>query len=59
METHTEEIICPNCEAIQEAEVEHTMPWWTYIHECGLCGYTIMESEWNRTEDQADTMADD
>jgi hypothetical protein len=45
-ETHTEAIICPQCSKIQEAEVEHTVPFWSYVHECESCLYMIMESEW-------------
>jgi len=44
--THTEQIECPECGSLQNATVEHTQPFWTYIHECN-CGHTIMESEWN------------
>lgn len=52
MNTHTETIWCPNCEAVQKATVEETLPWWTYIHECEKCGYVIMESEFNRVDDE-------
>jgi ribosomal protein S27E len=45
-ETHTEEIRCPECGLVQFATVDHTFPWWTYIHDCLGCGYTIMESDW-------------
>ena len=45
---HTEQIECPECGLHQIAKVEHTEPWWTYIHECTNCGYLIMESEWIR-----------
>lgn len=44
--THTEQIECPECGSLQNATVEHTQPFWTYIHECN-CGHTIMESEWD------------
>lgn len=44
--THTELIRCPECGAEQDATVEHTWPWWSYIHGCVKCGYIIMESEW-------------
>lgn len=47
---HTETIWCPECEHKQEAEVLHTFPWNTYIHECTNCDYLIMESEWNTCE---------
>ena len=42
-----EEIVCPNCDRVQLAEVVEKLPWNSYIHNCP-CGYTIMESEWNR-----------
>ena len=43
---HEEQIICPMCEELQTATVEHTIPWYSFIHECSKCGYIIMESEW-------------
>lgn len=46
MDSHSEQIICPECGVIQKATVIHTVPWFTYIHTC-QCGYIIMESEWN------------
>ncbi len=46
MESHIEKIVCPVCEAEQDAEVRHTEPWWLYVHNCTNCDYTIMESEW-------------
>lgn len=46
MEKITQTIQCPECKSIQQATVEHTVPWPTYIHECS-CGHLIMESEWN------------
>ncbi len=49
MNTHAETILCPNCGREQVAIVEHTQPWWTYIHNCD-CGYIIMESEWERVD---------
>ena len=45
MGNHTEIIICPECKKEQVATVEHTWPWWTYIHHCE-CGYVVMESDW-------------
>lgn len=48
MESHQEEIKCPNCNHIQISEVEHTFPWYTYIHHCVNCKYIIMESEWHK-----------
>jgi len=44
--THQETIKCPSCEKLQDATVEHTAPFWTYIHFCEHCEYMIMESEW-------------
>lgn len=43
--THTETISCPECWLIQEATVEHTVPFFTYVHHC-RCGFTITESDW-------------
>jgi len=45
MKQHIEEIECPECGKREIATVKHTVPHYTYIHECA-CGYTIMESEW-------------
>lgn len=45
---HYEAILCPECGSEEKATVEHTRPFWTYIHDCKNCDYTIMESEWNR-----------
>lgn len=47
-EAHTEIIKCPECEKVQWATVEHTWPWWSYIHICNHCEYVIMESEWEK-----------
>lgn len=51
-ESHTEQIICPECKSIQTATVEHTPLWNSYVHECTECGYIIMESEWERYADE-------
>ena len=51
MTTHKETICCTECDTKQEAIVEHTYPWFTYIHTCTNCGYLIMESEWKRVEE--------
>jgi hypothetical protein len=41
-------IICPECGSVELATIDtSTVPWWTYIHDCKSCGYTIMESEWD------------
>ena len=44
-ESHEEVIRCPKCGIVQRAKVEHTEPFWTYVHEC-QCGEWIIESEW-------------
>ena len=44
-QSHIERIVCPSCGKVQDATVEHTWPWWSYVHECD-CGYIIGESEW-------------
>jgi phage FluMu protein Com len=49
---HIELIKCPECNTIQEAKVEHSIPWNTYIHHCKWCEYVIMESEWDKVEDK-------
>jgi hypothetical protein len=43
-------IECPECETIQAAIIEHTVPFGTYIHHCENCKYIIMESEWNQVK---------
>ncbi len=45
-EIHSEAIRCPECGSVQSATVEHTEPFWTWLHECIECGYIIMESDW-------------
>lgn len=45
--SHHERIICPQCKAVCDAVVEHWWPFDAYVHHC-QCGYTIMESEWQR-----------
>ena len=45
---HNEFIVCPQCKEINHAKVLHTIPFGTYIHDCSKCGYTIMESEWDK-----------
>lgn len=44
--SHTEIIKCPECSKIQSANVKHTQPFYSYVHECIKCKYIIMESEW-------------
>lgn len=48
----TEFIRCPECSHPQQAVVEYEtgMPFPAYVHKCAACGYTIMESEWERIE---------
>ena len=45
-----ETIRCPECGKDQAADVhfEDWMPFPAYVHDCEACGYTIMESEWDR-----------
>lgn len=50
MENRVEKIVCPKCDKIQFSEVETTPFWDIYIHDCEECGYTIMESEWDRVK---------
>jgi len=50
VKTTIEKIVCPECGKIQNAKVEHTIPFATYIHECERCEYIIMESEWQRRD---------
>ena len=50
MDSHTEKIICPECNNVQTATVDHTFPWYSYVHECE-CGYVITESEWEEEGD--------
>lgn len=49
-ETHIEKIQCTECNHIQDATVEHTIPFYSYVHNCEKCGYVIMESEWNKID---------
>lgn len=58
---HIEKIVCLHCGLIQDAKVEHSVPFFTYIHTCEECGYTIMESEWERVNvvaESGDTLTD-
>lgn len=48
MESHKETIECPECKCVQQAIVEHTVPFASYVHICDNCKYIIMESEWKR-----------
>ena len=46
---HTEHVICPGCGKVESAIVEHTLPFYSYVHECN-CGYVITESEWEEVK---------
>jgi len=46
IESHKECIECPECNHVQEAIVEHTVPWYSYVHICTSCKHIILESEW-------------
>lgn len=48
--SHTETIECPECGEVQTAIVEQTVIWNSYVHECQKCKYIILESEWNKVE---------
>lgn len=49
----SQRIRCPKCDSVEEAVVEHHEgePWPRFAHKCGVCGYTIMESEWDRVDE--------
>jgi len=49
---YKEQIICPKCLNICNAEVEVSdFPFASYVHFCEHCGYVIMESEWETIKD--------
>jgi hypothetical protein len=50
-----ETIKCPECGKVQSAQVHFKgwMPFPAYGHDCESCGYTIIESEWERVPDAA------
>lgn len=48
IKSHNELIKCPQCDINQFATVEHSIPFFTYTHHCGKCGYIICESDWER-----------
>ncbi len=50
MNTYKETIICPECGSIETAFVLHTAPWYSYVHDCLKCGYTIMASDWEQVK---------
>jgi phage FluMu protein Com len=39
---------CPSCDTVQPAIIEHTVPFYTYLHFCEKCDYVIMESEFDQ-----------
>ena len=45
-------IRCPECGMVQAAEVHFYIedPFPSLVHECSLCGYFILESEWEEIE---------
>jgi len=45
----SERIRCPECRRVQDAKCQlyFGATFWSYVHLCIQCGYTIMESEWN------------
>ena len=48
--TRIDTIIYPQCGYIQEVELEEPEAypyWYSLVHDCVDCGYTIMESEWD------------
>ena len=45
--SHKEVIVCPGCDNECNATVIHTVPFYTYIHNCNNCDYVITESDWN------------
>lgn len=49
--SHTEAIICPECSFVQDAEVQHTEPFYTYIKKCECCSSFITESDWELVND--------
>ena len=44
-------IKCPHCESEQNAHIEITPLFGSYVHVCGNCNYVIGESEWNQIEE--------
>ena len=50
LDHHTESIVCPNCNKIEQATVLHTAPFYSYVHNCTQCCHIIMESEWQTIE---------
>lgn len=46
---HLETIRCPKCGKVQDAVVQHSKPFWAYVHDCE-CKYTITDSEWEVVE---------
>ena len=54
MITRVDTIKCPNCGHIQEVELEEPKAypyWYSLVHDCEKCNYTIMESEWDKVKE--------
>lgn len=49
--THAERIECPECGHHQDAVAEATPLFFIRVHDCEGCGYTIIESVWQRVEE--------
>lgn len=47
---HIEQIKSPECDTEQQAVVEHTDPFWSYVHKCTHCQHIILESEWHNVK---------
>lgn len=46
-------IECPYCGSIELAVEDHTTVFWpTYLHKCSNCGEYIIESEWQRVQEE-------
>ena len=50
MEDKKVKIKCPECNSVEDAEIQEGWPWSIYIHKCTSCGYIIMESDWQEIE---------
>lgn len=42
-------IECANCKFHQLANIEISIPFDNYFHECIKCGYLITESDWQKS----------
>lgn len=45
--SHTERIVCPECQSIEEAEVKHSFPSELLYHVCEKCKCEITDTEWD------------